>query len=154
MRHYWATKLMKMHRFTRALSLLLDIHHRGGSRISGKGVNMYIGVGVCFADFISFFLNIPFWRSSLIRGLPCLLFWQVFCVFHPWKPTFYLRTEREKCSKFSNIDRYYQNFMGCPNCISILMYLPLCLLECCGQFNRLYKVKYLSTVCLMLKILL
>ena len=32
---------------------------RGGSRISGKGVYMYKGVGVRFADFISFFLNIP-----------------------------------------------------------------------------------------------
>ena len=32
---------------------------RGGSRISGKGVRMYKGVGVRFADFISFFLNIP-----------------------------------------------------------------------------------------------
>ena len=31
----------------------------GGSRISGKGVHMYKGVGVGFADFISFFLNIP-----------------------------------------------------------------------------------------------
>ena len=32
---------------------------RGGSRISGKGVRMYKGVGVSFAHFISFFLNIP-----------------------------------------------------------------------------------------------
>ena len=32
---------------------------RGRSRISGKGVHMYKGVGVRFADFISFFLNIP-----------------------------------------------------------------------------------------------
>ena len=32
---------------------------RGGSRISGKGGRMYKGMGVCFADFISFFLNIP-----------------------------------------------------------------------------------------------
>ena len=31
------------------------------------------------------------------QGLPCLLFWQAFCEFQPWKPTFYLRTEREKC---------------------------------------------------------
>ena len=29
----------------------------GGSRISGKGVHMYKGVEVCFADFISFFFN-------------------------------------------------------------------------------------------------
>ena len=32
---------------------------RGGYRISGKGVHMYKGVGVRFADFTSFFLNIP-----------------------------------------------------------------------------------------------
>ena len=31
---------------------------RGGSWFSGKGVHMYEGVGVPFADFISFFLNI------------------------------------------------------------------------------------------------
>ena len=31
----------------------------GGSRISGKGVHMFKGVGVHYADFISFFLNIP-----------------------------------------------------------------------------------------------
>ena len=31
----------------------------GGSRISGKGVHMYEGVGVRFADFILFFLYIP-----------------------------------------------------------------------------------------------
>ena len=30
---------------------------RGGSRISGKGAHMYKGVGVRFADFISFCLN-------------------------------------------------------------------------------------------------
>ena len=28
------------------------------------------------------------------QGLPCLLFWQAFCEFQPWKPKFYLRTER------------------------------------------------------------
>ena len=35
--------------------------HRGGSRISGKGGggHMYKGVGIRFADFISFFFNIP-----------------------------------------------------------------------------------------------
>ena len=33
--------------------------HRGGSKISDKGVHMYKGVGVRFADFISVFLNIP-----------------------------------------------------------------------------------------------
>ena len=31
---------------------------RSRSRISGKGVYMYRGVGVRIADFISFFLNI------------------------------------------------------------------------------------------------
>ena len=31
----------------------------GGSRISGKGVHVYKGVGVRFADFTSFVLNIP-----------------------------------------------------------------------------------------------
>ena len=34
------------------------------------------------------------------QGLPCLLFWQAFCEFQPWKPTFYFRIEIEKCSKF------------------------------------------------------
>ena len=34
--------------------------YRGVSRISGKDVHMYKGThGVCFSDFISFFLNIP-----------------------------------------------------------------------------------------------
>ena len=32
---------------------------RGGSRISGKGVQMHKCVGVRFADFISFFISIP-----------------------------------------------------------------------------------------------
>ena len=31
----------------------------GGSRNSGKGVHMFKGVGVRFADFISFFLKYP-----------------------------------------------------------------------------------------------
>ena len=39
---------------------------RGGSRISGKGVHMYKGVGVRFADFISFFLNIPWKWNNLV----------------------------------------------------------------------------------------
>ena len=30
----------------------------GGLRISRNGVHMYKGVGVCFADFVSFILNI------------------------------------------------------------------------------------------------
>ena len=43
----------------RIYSLLKKLaKYRGGSRISGKGVHMYKGVGVRFADFISFFLNI------------------------------------------------------------------------------------------------
>ena len=32
---------------------------RGRSRISGKGVHMFKGVGARFPDFILFFLNIP-----------------------------------------------------------------------------------------------
>ena len=38
---------------------LAIVMNRGGSRISGKGVHMYKGVGVGFADFISFFLKYP-----------------------------------------------------------------------------------------------
>ena len=34
------------------------------------------------------------------QGLPCLLFLHAFCEFQPRKPTFLLRREREKCSKF------------------------------------------------------
>ena len=34
------------------------------------------------------------------QGLPCLLLWQAFCEFQPWKPTFYSSTEREKWLKF------------------------------------------------------
>ena len=41
-------------------SVVSDIHNiRGGSRIYGKWVHIYKGVGVRFADFISFSLNIP-----------------------------------------------------------------------------------------------
>ena len=29
------------------------------------------------------------------QGMSCLLFWQAFCEFHPWKQTFYLWTEKE-----------------------------------------------------------
>ena len=32
---------------------------RGGSMVSGKGVCMFKGMGVRFADFISIFLNVP-----------------------------------------------------------------------------------------------
>ena len=39
----------------------LDLHTldyiSGGSRISGKGVHMYKGVGARFADMVSFYLN-------------------------------------------------------------------------------------------------
>ena len=38
-----------------SLYLNCDQLVRGGSRISGKGVHMYKGVGVRLADFISFF---------------------------------------------------------------------------------------------------
>ena len=34
------------------------------------------------------------------QGLPYLLLWQEICEFQTQKPTFYLRTEREKWSKF------------------------------------------------------
>ena len=37
----------------------ISIQSSGGSRISGKGVHMYKGVGVRSADFIYFLLNIP-----------------------------------------------------------------------------------------------
>ena len=33
---------------------ICDKYHMGGSRISGKGVHMYKGLGVHFVDFISF----------------------------------------------------------------------------------------------------
>ena len=36
----------------------LIVHTQGGSRISGKGLQMYKERGVRFADFISFLLNI------------------------------------------------------------------------------------------------
>ena len=37
----------------------MQLGGRGGSRTSGKGAHMYKGEEVRFADFISFFLNIP-----------------------------------------------------------------------------------------------
>ena len=40
--------------------------HRGGSRISAKGVHMYKGVGVRCADFISFFLNTVSHENEII----------------------------------------------------------------------------------------
>ena len=36
-------------------ALKICVEHRGGSRFSGKGFRMCKGVGVRFADFISFF---------------------------------------------------------------------------------------------------
>ena len=53
------TKLMKKGYERVDLAHLKKGIHRGGSRISGKGVHMHKGVGVRFADFISFSLNIP-----------------------------------------------------------------------------------------------
>ena len=35
------------------------VFDRGGHRIPGKGVHIYNGMGVRFAYFVSFFLNIP-----------------------------------------------------------------------------------------------
>ena len=48
------------------------IHVSGRSRISRKGVHMYMykGVGVRFADFISFFLNIPWKWNNLVSLRP------------------------------------------------------------------------------------
>ena len=43
--------------------------YRGGSRVSGKGVHIY-KVGVCFPDFISFFLNIPWKWNNLVSLRP------------------------------------------------------------------------------------
>ena len=42
----------------------------GGSRISGKRVYIYKGVGVRFADFLSFFLNIPWKWNNLVSLRP------------------------------------------------------------------------------------
>ena len=39
-------------------------------------------------------------KKQSVQGLPYLLLWQEIFEFQPWKPTFYMRTEREKCSKF------------------------------------------------------
>ena len=44
---------------TCAARCIVFLLNMGGSRISGKGVRMYKGMGVRFGDFISFFLNIP-----------------------------------------------------------------------------------------------
>ena len=47
-----------------------DCHNRGVSRISGVGVHMYKGAGVRFADFISFFLDIPWKWNNLVSLQP------------------------------------------------------------------------------------
>ena len=52
------------------LYLLTQSICRGGSRISGKVVHIYNGVGVCFADFISFFVNIPWKWNHLVSLRP------------------------------------------------------------------------------------
>ena len=54
-----------------ALSLR-QVTFRGGSRISGMGVHMYNGVGVHFAYFISFVLNIP-WKTDPLLDRPLTL---------------------------------------------------------------------------------
>ena len=57
--------LLKCYKYERFLLLFISqqscVEDRGGSRNSGNEVHMYKGVGVRFADFISFFLNIP-WK--------------------------------------------------------------------------------------------
>ena len=50
-----------------------DVRSRGGSRISGKGGGGFICMqewGVRFADFISFFLNIPWKWNNLVSLRP------------------------------------------------------------------------------------
>ena len=42
----------------------------------------------------------PLRKKRSDQGIPYLLLWQEICEFQPWETTFYLRTEREKCSKF------------------------------------------------------
>ena len=46
------------------------VQFRGRSKISGKGVRMYKGVGVRSADFISFFFNIPWKWNNLVSLRP------------------------------------------------------------------------------------
>ena len=43
---------------------------RGGSKVSEKGIHIYEGVWVRFADFISFFLNIPWKWNNLVSVRP------------------------------------------------------------------------------------
>ena len=42
------------------------VQFRGGSRVSGKGIQIYKGVGVRFAYYISFFLNFPWKWNNLV----------------------------------------------------------------------------------------
>ena len=54
---------MKSVHFFYVIFIMITMHTRGGFRISGKEVHIYKGWGgggeVCFANIISFFLNIP-----------------------------------------------------------------------------------------------
>ena len=52
------------------MSSSIFIVSRDGSRISGIGVHMYKVVRVSFADFISFFLNIPWKWNNLVLLRP------------------------------------------------------------------------------------
>ena len=58
--HFLWRFLSKMRKIEdlRLMVILMNYYSRGGYRISGKG-HMYKGMGVGFADLISFFLNIP-----------------------------------------------------------------------------------------------
>ena len=57
---HWGVYCAYERGFTRgAMVRSVNVAFRGRSRIFGKGVHMYKGVGVRLADFISFFLNIP-----------------------------------------------------------------------------------------------
>ena len=47
-----------------------DCSTKGGSKISGKGVHMYQGVGVLSAEVITFFLNIRWKRNNLVSQRP------------------------------------------------------------------------------------
>ena len=50
--------------------VLKHVSWQGGSRISRKGVDIHNGMGVRFADFISFFLNIPWKWNNLVSLRP------------------------------------------------------------------------------------
>ena len=63
---------------------------RGGSRISGKGVCMYKVMEVRFADFISFFLNIPWKWNKLVSLRPNYFSVRPNYLFFIW----YLKTKR------------------------------------------------------------